>query len=368
MSDAAAHDHDTHDAIRGHEHGHGHEHGPDGHSHEHRSGVVGFVQHFFGGHSHDTADQLDGALEGSTEGIRALKISLVVLFITALIQAAVVVISNSVALLGDTLHNFADAMTAIPLWIAFTLSRRPPNDRYTYGYGRSEDLAGIIIVLVITASAVIAGLEAINRLMHPESVSNLWLVAVAAVTGFVGNEVATQVRIRTGNRIGSAALVADGLHARTDGLTSLAVLAGAIGVALGFQAADPIIGLVITVAIAFVVKNAAKSIYLRLMDGVDPAVVGRARHAIGHVDGVEHLDELRLRWIGHRLHAEVEITVNQDMSLTDAHDIAHDVEHVLLQEVPRLSAAVVHASPARTADHDPHDRVNRHRPTTHEAH
>lgn len=364
-------DRDTPDPGPSHEHHHGadgphdggghrHDHAHD-HAHHHRAGVLGFLQHFFGGHSHDAADQLDGALEGSTEGIRALKLSLVVLFVTALIQTAVVVLSNSVALLGDTLHNFADAMTAVPLWIAFTLSRRPTNDRYTYGYGRAEDLAGIVIVLVITASAAIAGFEAISRLLRPEPVADLGLVAVAATTGFVGNEIAARVRIRTGHRIGSAALVADGLHARTDGLTSLAVLAGAVGVALGWQIADPIVGLAISVAIAFVVRNAARSIYLRLMDAVDPALVDRARHAIGHVTGVEHLDQLRMRWVGHRFHAEVEVTVDHALSLGRAHEVAHQVEHELLHAVPRLSRATVHASPARTTAHDPHHLVAHHR-------
>jgi cation diffusion facilitator family transporter len=334
----ATHAHDNHD----HPH---HRHAQDQHGHD--------------GHDHGHAGHHDGA-GGHSHEHRALKISLVVLFGTALIQAAVVVISNSVGLLGDTLHNFADAMTAIPLWIAFTLARRPANARYTYGYGRSEDLAGIVIVLVITASAVIAGLEAVNRLFHPEPITNLWLVAVAAVTGFAGNEIAAQVRIRTGNRIGSAALVADGLHARADGLTSLAVLLGAIGVALGFQAADPIVGLLIAIAIAFVVKNAAKSIYLRLMDAVDPTLVALARHAAARVAGVQQLDQLRLRWIGHRLHAEVEITVDHDLSLADGHDIAHDVEHELLHQVPRLSRAVVHASPAPTTQHDPHGNIAHH--------
>ncbi len=332
-------------------HDHGHEHDQE---HGDRGGVLGFVRDFFGGHSHDAADQIDGALESSSEGIRALKISLVVLALAACIQAVVVVASNSVALLGDTMHNFADALTAVPLWIAFTLSRRPANDRYTYGYGRAEDLAGIFIVLVITASAVFAGVEAILRLIHPEAVHNLWLVAIAAVTGFAANEIAARVRIRTGRRIGSAALVADGLHARTDGLTSLAVLLGAVGVAAGFPAADPIIGLLITLAIAMVVKNAARSIYHRLMDAVDPGLVAHARHEASHVAGVERVDQLRVRWIGHQMRAEIEITVDPALSLADAHDIANQVEHRLLHEVPRLDHTVVHVSPAAVADSDPH--------------
>jgi cation diffusion facilitator family transporter len=180
-----------------------------------------------------------------------------------------------VALLGDTLHNAADALTAVPLGIAFVVGRRPPTRRYTYGYGRAEDLAGVVIVVIIAASSALAAYEAITRLAHPRSVSNLIAVAVAAVIGFAGNELVARYRIRVGRKIGSAALVADGLHARTDGFTSLAVLLGVGGVALGWDWADPVVGLVITVAILAVLRQAAREIYRRLMDAVDPALVIR---------------------------------------------------------------------------------------------
>jgi cation diffusion facilitator family transporter len=200
-------------------------------------------------HSHEAADQVDAVMEASAEGMRALWVSLAVLAVTAMIQAAVAALSGSVALLGDTLHNAADALTAVPLGVAFIVGRRPPNRRYTYGYGRAEDLAGIVVVALILASSALAAYEAVSRLLHPRGVSDLIAVAVAALTGFAGNELAARYRIRTGRKIGSAALVADGLHARTDGFTSLAVLLGAGGVALGWNWADPVIGLVITAAI-----------------------------------------------------------------------------------------------------------------------
>lgn len=250
-SDQQEQDHGKDDGGHDHEHDHEHDHGP-----------LSAVRHFFGGHSHDVSDQVDSELEASHVGTRALGISLVVLGVTTLLQAGVVVISGSVALLGDTLHNLGDALTAVPLGLAFVIGRRPANDRYTYGYGRGEDLAGMAVVLVILTSAVVAGYEAINRLVHPQKVHALGWVAAAAVVGFIGNEVAARVRITTGRRIGSAALVADGLHARTDGITSLAVLFGAGGVALGWPWADPAIGLLITItiAIAVVVRNAARSV------------------------------------------------------------------------------------------------------------
>src|SRR5439155_20591851 len=212
-------------------------------------GLVGFLRDFLRPHSHDAADSLDDALAGSTEGIRVVKLSLLGLGLTALMQVAVVILSGSVALLADTIHNFADASTAIPLWLAFSISRRPPSRRYTYGYGRAEDLAGVFVVLMITGSALVAAYESLQRLLHPEPIGLLPWVAAAGVLGFVGNELVAQYRIRTVEQIGSAALIADGYHARTDGFTSLAVLLGAGGVWLGYPIADPIAGLLITLAI-----------------------------------------------------------------------------------------------------------------------
>jgi len=340
-----------------------HDHGGQSHEHDHgpRRRPWTVLRRVFVPHGHDPAEQTDSVLEASRDGIRALKVSLVVLAATAGFQAVIVWASGSVALLGDTLHNFADAATALPLWVAFTVGRRPATRRYTYGFGRAEDLAGIAIVLTIAASAAIAGFEAVDRLFHPQDVENLGLVAVAAVAGFLGNEVAAQYRIRTGRRIGSAALVADGLHARTDGLTSLGVLVGAVGVALGFQAADPIVGLVITAAILLVLKDAARSIYLRLMDAVDPALVEHARVIARDVEGVDGVDALRLRWIGHRLHAEVEVLVDPRLPMTEAHTIAHEVHHALLHGVPRLDQVIVHTSPANDGGTDFHDVVAHHR-------
>src|SRR5262249_3565962 len=206
--------------------------------------------------------------EGSTAGIRALKISLVVLSVTAIAQLAVVLVTGSVALLADTVHNAADALTAVPLWVAFAIGRRSRTRRYTYGYGRAEDLSGLFIVVVIAASAVLAGYESVRRLIDQQPVRNVGVVIVAGLIGFAGNEVVAGYRIRVGRRIGSAALVADGLHARTDGITSLAVLLGVGGVALGWDWADPVVGLVITVAILAVLRQAAREIYRRLMDAV----------------------------------------------------------------------------------------------------
>ncbi|GAB2730996.1 cation diffusion facilitator family transporter [Streptomyces bullii] len=287
--------------------------------------------------------------------MRALWVSLAVLGVTALAQAGVVVASGSVALLGDTVHNAADALTAVPLGIAFVLGRRAATRRFTYGYGRAEDLAGLVIVLTIAASAAFAGWTAIGRLLDPRPVEHVPAVAVAALVGFAGNEWVARYRIRVGRAIGSAALVADGLHARTDGFTSLAVLLGAGGAALGWHLADPIVGLAITAAIALVLRDAAREVFRRVMDAVDPALVDRAERALGEVAGVREVGELRLRWIGHRLRAEVAVVVDGEATVRQAHRIAVEAEHALLHAVPRLSAALVHADPEPApGEADPH--------------
>jgi cation diffusion facilitator family transporter len=232
------------------------------------------------------------------------------------------------------------------LLIAFRLARKPANARYTYGYGRAEDLAGLFVIAMIALSSLLSGVVAIDRLVHPRGVDHLWAVGLAAVVGFVGNEVVARYRIRVGRKIGSAALVADGLHARTDGFTSLAVLLGAGGVAVGWDAADPIIGLLITFAILGVLRSAVRQVGARLMDAVDPGLVEQATAAVISVPGIDEVRDLRIRWIGHTLRAEVDVVVAADLTVVQAHDLAHHAEQHLLARVPRLTAAAIHASPA----------------------
>jgi cation diffusion facilitator family transporter len=282
--------------------------------------------------------------------------------VTAVIQLVVVLASGSVALLSDTIHNFADALTAVPLGLAFWLGRRPANDRYTYGYGRSEDIAGIFIVVTIAASCAVAAWEAIDRLLHPRHVHQLGWVIVAGLVGFAGNEMIAAYRVRVGRRIGSAALVADGSHARADGFTSLAVVVGAVGVALGWRLADPIAGLVITAAILVVVRNAARDIYRRLMDAVDPALVARVAAILAETDGIEAVDGVRIRWVGHELHAEADVTSDAALTLAQAHDVAEHAHHHLLHDVPRLAQATIHTSPTATSEDDPHGLTAHHFP------
>jgi cation diffusion facilitator family transporter len=338
---------------------HGHE-GHHEHDHDHgHAGLGGALRGFIAPHSHDAKDSLDQALEGSSDGIRAVALSLVILLATAGIQAVVVLASGSVALLGDTLHNAADGLTAVPLWMAFRLGRRAPTDRFTYGYGKAEDVAGLAVIALIAASAVFAGYEAIHRFIHPEKVSHLGFVMAAAVVGAVGNEVVAQYRIRVGRRIGSEALAADGIHARTDGVTSLLVLVGAIAVTLGAQWADPVVGLVITAAIVIVGYQAVRSVGQRLLDAVDPVIVERIAVIVGAVTGVVSVTEVRARWVGHRLLAQVRLSVDGTLPVTRAHEIAELAHHELLHQVSNLSEAIIHVDPSGSGV-DPHAATRHH--------
>ncbi len=365
-------DHQNHDQGGGHGHdGHGHD-GPTGHGHDgptghgagpghdHPGGLRGVVLSVVQPHSHDTTDTIASALTATDEGVRALKVSLAVLAVTATVEFSVVMLSGSVALLSDAIHNFADALTAVPLGVAFFMGRRPPTERYTYGFGRAEDLAGIVIVAVMAASSVVAAWEAISRMAHPENLTGLGWVAMAGVVGFVGNESVAVYRIRVGRRIGSAALIADGMHARTDGLTSLAVVAGAGGVAAGWKDADPVVGLLITLAILLVLRNAARDIYRRLMDSVDPELVELAERVIRSVPGVQQVVRVRLRWVGHELLAEAVIAVEGTVALREGHAVAEAAHHQLLHEVPRLAQATIHVDPATIGGTDFHTLTAHH--------
>jgi cation diffusion facilitator family transporter len=369
---AEGHDHSHGPAARDHDHGHEHDdthgHGDehDGHAHhdhEHdhaHGGLWAELRHLFQPHSHDAADSVDDALAGSNEGVRAVQLSLVGLGLTAALQLAVALASGSVAVLADTIHNFADASTAIPLWLAFWVGRKPANARYTYGYGRAEDLAGVFVVLMIIGSAAVAFWESLQKLLRPEPIGYLGWVAAAGLAGFIGNELVAQYRIRVGRRIGSAALVADGYHARTDGLTSLAVLIGAAGVWLGFPLADPIVGLAITLAILIVLKDAAVQMWRRLMDAVDPRLVEQARAAANEAEGVQSVSTVRARWIGHTIHAEALIVADADLSLGEAHRVAERARHNMLHAVPKLSSVTVHVDPSEQDGRDHHAELAHH--------
>lgn len=363
------HHEQDHEHEHNHEHGdehehdeHNHDHGHDEHDHTHSNNpILDWFQHTLSPHSHGHQEAaLDAAL-ATDRGIWAVKVSLVGLLATAAFQVVIVLISGSVALLADTIHNFSDALTAIPLGIAFTLSRRARNLRYTYGYGRAEDIAGVIIVLMILFSAFEAIYQAILKIINPQPISNILWVAIAAVVGFLGNELVAIFRIRVGKQIGSAALVADGYHARTDGFTSLAVLAGAIGVWLGFPLLDPIVGLGIGAAILVIVWGSARDMYFRVMDAVDPEIPELVTKIAAAPKEVMDVHDVAIRWVGHRQRAEFHIIVDCQMSTCHSHEIAENIRHELFHVMPALVDVTVHVDPCQC------DRCGDPHPTAHHA-
>jgi cation diffusion facilitator family transporter len=324
---------------------HAHEHRHEDQHRHHEAGLRGWLKNIFIPHSHDPQQAALDAVLATERGIRAVMISLGGLLATALFQVVIVFISGSVALLADTIHNFSDALTAIPLGIAFWLSRRASDRRYTYGFGRAEDIAGVIIVLMILFTAGEAIYQSIHKIIQPEPIRNLGWVAAAAIIGFLGNELVAVYRIRTGREINSAALVADGYHARTDGFTSLAVLAGTIGAWLGFPLLDPLVGLGIGVAILVIVWRTGREIWLRIMDAVDPQITDQIERTAAKPEGVIDVHSVSVRWIGHRQRAELHIIVDCQMPTCDSHRVAEMVRHELFHALPALVEATVHVDP-----------------------
>jgi cation diffusion facilitator family transporter len=333
-------DHANVQPAHGHDHGHGHDHdhGHD-HGHDHPGGLKGFLYGLLVPHSHDAADSVDEAMESSAKGIRALKISLAVLAVTSLLQLAVFLVSGSVALLADTIHNFSDALTAVPLWVAFVLSRRAATRTYNYGFGRVEDLAGLFIIAMVALSAVVAAVESVVRMFQPQPLNNLGWVLAAGLIGFAGNEIVAVYRIRVGKDIGSAALIADGVHARTDGFTSLAVVAGVVGVWLGFPLADPIIGILISITIFVLLWGTARDIGRRLLDGVDPALLERTEAALAPVAPAG--SSVRLRWSGHRLHVEVTTPADPAWSMAELAGCRQDIENAVRAGIRNVGTVLV---------------------------
>lgn len=301
--------------------------------------------HHHDGHTHGV---IDPEIASSERGVWAVKWSLVGLLLTALVQAAVFWLSGSIALLADLIHNVGDAMTAVPLGVAFLVSRRQPTARFSYGFARLEDLAGVAIVAIVLLSAVITAYESVDRFYHPQPLHHLGALAIAAIVGFIGNEIVAVFRIRVGREINSAALIADGYHALADGLVSLAVLVSAAGVGLGYPWADPVMGLVITAVLLKIVWESGQTVFSRLLDGVEPEILESLQHAITHVPEVEEdaIANLRTRWLGHRLHVEMEVMLPSTLSLQEAHSFTNTVEEELKGHLPYLGSIVVRAVPS----------------------
>jgi cation diffusion facilitator family transporter len=340
------HQHDDHD------HGHGHDHGD--HDHDHGHGIWAKLKHVVVPHSHDSNEAIQSAQESSGVGIRAAWIGLAGMAATAVMQIVIVAISGSIALLADTLHNVGHAVTTIPLIIAFKIGQRAATKRYSYGYRRAEDLVGLFISLIIAVSAALIIWESVNALIDPHPLTNLWWVFAAGLVGALGNEIVAIYRIRAGRRIGSAALIAEGQHARADGLTSVAVVVGVIGVWLGFERADAIMGFLIALAILGILISSLRTTLRRLMDGVEPETIDDMNAVAAAIDGVVNVGRARARWSGHRLEADMDIAVDAQLSVLDAHHLAEHVEHELLHRVPHLEGVSVHVNPVVDGEEPPH--------------
>ena len=326
-----------------HSHSHDHDHN---HISNNQSWWDRIAAIFHFGHSHNQNNLApDQAFLDNEEGIRTVWLALATLTVTSVLQIVIVLWSGSIALFADTVHNIGDGLNSIPLLIAFYLARRAATRRYTYGFAKAEDVAGIFIVLSIAISAGVIFWESFQKLLNPQPLTNLSWVAAAAVIGFLGNEAVALLQIRVGRKIGSAALVADGLHARTDGLTSLAVLFAAAGSWLGFPLLDPIIGIIIGVIILFVARDTTVTMWYRLMDAVDPKLLAQAELIVQKQAGVREMRRVRMRWTGHRLCAEVTIAVDPHLSTIQSHQIAEGLRHALFHEIHNLAEVVVHVEP-----------------------
>ncbi len=361
------HNHDHHhDHDHDHDHHHDHEHAyhHHGHGHDHHHSLwerIASALHI-PGYSHEHAQLTsEQAFFDNALGIRTVWIALAILLVTSLLQIGVVMLSGSVALLGDTVHNIGDGLNSVPLLIAFYLARRAATRRYNYGFSRAEDIAGIFIVFSIAFSAFFIFKESIERFINPQPLTNLGWLAAAAIIGFLGNEAVAIMQIRVGKKIGSAAMIADGLHARTDGLTSLAVLLAAGGTALGFPILDPIIGMLIGVTIVFITWDATKKMWFRLMDAVEPEYLDKAEAILQNHGLVQEVCRVRMRWIGHRLQAEVNVGVDGNLTTAQSHQIAEELRHDLFHAFPNLSEVMVHIEPWQNLEKS-HKLTSHHEP------
>ena len=323
----------------------------DHHHHHHSNNILAKIAHalhlpgFTHDHSHsDLAG--DRAFLDNRLAVRTVWIALVALGLTTALQVVIYIASGSVALLADTVHNLGDALNSIPLLFAFYIARRAANRRFTYGYGRLEDIAGVFIVISIGFSAAYILFESVQRLFNPRALDNLEWIALASIVGFVGNELVALMQIRVGRRIGSDAMIADGQHARIDGLTSLAVLIAVLGTLIGLPILDPIVGIVIAFAIVGITWNAIKAVWYRLMDAVDPHLAEHVEAHLRALDGVDEVVGLRLRWVGHRMYGVAHLRIAADLTLAESAELARAAQAEARQVIPQLEELTVQVEPA----------------------
>src|SRR5579883_1272002 len=350
-------DSSSHTHEHAQEHDHSHEHGAHAHTHDDHARDEYAQEH--GGHRHEHG-RVEADLYGNRAGLRAVQISTAGMLLVSLIQLLIALVGGSAGLFADALHNMGDVLTTVALWIAFVVSNRAANGRYTYGYHRAEDLAGVFIVLVIIASAVAGAVESILKLTSGSVPAQLYLSMLAAAIGCIGNEAMAQYKIAVGKRINSVPLLADGQHSRIDGLTSLAALAGLLGVRLGLPLADPIAGLLITLVIVSVVYSTSRSVLQRLLDAVDPRIVPTIIETASSVEGVVATTGVRARWVGHTLHIAMNIEVDAQLTLLQAHTIAEEVRHRLFHTIQGVSEVIIHTDPSSANGEDYHQAMAHH--------
>ncbi|MGH7903957.1 MAG: cation diffusion facilitator family transporter [Candidatus Dormibacteraceae bacterium] len=283
----------------------------------------------------------------SRDATRAVIVSATVLAIASAAEFAAAFAGHSAGILADALHNAGDVLTTGILLGSFALARRPATRRFTSGYGRIEDVATLLIVLVIVGTAALAAVESALRLFNPTAYPNVAWSLIAAAIGIVANLGAAQYKIGTGRRILSTALEADGVHSRIDSLVSLGALIGIAVAHFTFPPADPIAGLAITAAILYVLAGTVRELFLRMMDAVDPSLVDELTAAAGEVPGVLGVHDVRVRWVGRELMAVVHIDCEPDSSLRAAHDLALKVEHEVEHHVPAVRVDI-HMDPGTT--------------------
>jgi cation diffusion facilitator family transporter len=255
---------------------------------------------------------------------RALVVSAVGLTLTGVIELLIAILTGSVGLLGDALHNLSDVSTSALVFLGFRASKKAPTDRYPYGYERAEDLAGVGIAIVIWASAVFAGVESVRKLIDHGHTSHVGIGMIGALLGIVGNQVVARYKLVIGRRINSATLVADAKHSWLDALSSAGALAGLVAVAFGLRWGDPVAGLAVTAFIAHVGWEVTSDVLHRLMDGIDPDILTVAEAAAAQVPGVHHV-HAQARWTGRTLRVEIEGWVDSKVTVSQADEIGRAV-------------------------------------------
>jgi cation diffusion facilitator family transporter len=255
---------------------------------------------------------------------RALGVSAVGLTLTGVIELLIAILTGSVGLLGDALHNLSDVSTSALVFLGFQASKKAPTDRYPYGYERAEDLAGVGIAIVIWASAVFAGVESVRKLIDHGHTSHIGIGMIGALLGIIGNQVVARYKLIVGRRINSATLVADAKHSWLDALSSAGALAGLVAVAFGLRWGDPVAGLAVTAFIAHVGWEVTSDVLHRLMDGIDPDILTAAEAAASEVPGVHHV-HAQARWTGRTLRVELEGWVDSRLTVSQADEIGRVV-------------------------------------------